>query len=196
MAVSWLTIEDLKAYCRNEIPTDEDEHFDEAIDSAVSAVGGEINRPLVVASASPSSRVFRPNRCRRLLLIDDCVAVSSIVENGATLTVSTDYALEPLNGLDARGETVPYSQVRRFSTDWYTDDDKATVSISARWGWLAIPTQLVTATKIVAKDVLMNRDVKFGIVAVTDAAVFSARSNPTVRTAVDRYHLAKAIGGR
>ena len=195
MATTWLTVEALKDYCRNELPTVDDAEFDVAIDAAVSAVAGELNRSLAVASDTPSTRVFRPKYGRRLLFIDDCVAVSSITENGSVLTVSTDYALEPLNGLDSAGEVVPYSQVRRFNTCWYTDDDKATVSISARWGWASIPAQLVTAVKIVAKDVLGNRDVKFGIVAVTDAAVFAARTNPTVRVAVDRYHLAKVIGG-
>jgi hypothetical protein len=195
VAVDWLPVEEFKDYARNEIPTADDAQIENAIDSAVDAVGGEINRSLTVAGDTATARVFRPKYGRRLLFIDDCVAVTSVTENGSLLVVSTDYVAEPLNGIDTAGHVVPYSALRRFGTSWYVDDDKATVSVLARWGWASIPPQLVTACKIVAKDVLMSRDVNFGIVAVTEAAAFSARTNPTVRVAVDRFHLAKSIGG-
>lgn len=194
MAVSWLTVEDQKAYCRNEIPTDDHPFIDEAIDAAVSALGSGCNRSFALASDTPSARVFRPNYGRRVLFIDDCVAVASVTENGSVLA-GADYAVEPLNGLDASGSTVPYVSLRRFGTSWYVDENKATVSVSARWGWAAIPPLIVTAAKVLAKDVLLNRDVSLGLVAVTEAAGIAARENLTVRMAIDKFHLAKSIGG-
>jgi hypothetical protein len=49
--------------------------------------------------------------------------------------------------------------------DAYGDD---TLSITARWGWAAIPPQVTEATKLLARDLLLARDTAFGIVQVGD----------------------------
>ena len=168
MAVDWLTVEDQLAYCRNEIPTEDHQHVEEAVDAALSAMNTGCNRRFFVAADTATARVFRPNRERRILFIDDCAAVTSVTENGSVLTVSTDYALEPLNGLSVSGQYRPYSHIRRLGQCWYTDDETATVAISAAWGWTAIPAGVVESWLILVRDITANRDVKFGLAGVTD----------------------------
>lgn len=195
MAVDWLSVEDLKAYCRDEIPTDNDEHYEDAIDAAVGLLQRDTNRVFTIAGDTATARVYRPYRDRRLLFIDDCTEITSVVENGATLTVGVGYQAEPLNGLTFSGESSPYHTLRRLSACWYTDDDKATVSVTAKWGWSSIPPLVLSATKILAKDILSTRQVSFGLVAVTESAGITARTNPIVRACVEKFHLAKAPGG-
>ena len=68
--------------------------------------------------------------------------------------------------------------------NWYGVPGAATVTVTARWGWQAIPSMIQESCKIIAKDVLMQRnsDIGFGLVAVTDAGGVGTRENWIVRS--------------
>jgi hypothetical protein len=186
MATRYLQPEAFKAWTRNEIQTDDDEWIEDAIDAATQWLDNELGRRVELATGSATSRVFVPNGTP-ILPIDDCVSVASITENGS-LVAAAAYQLEPLNGRTVAGESVPYSSVRRlYDIDWYADYGRATISISADWGWATIPALILESCKIVAKDILANRTVTFGIVAATEQAAFSARLNPTVAKTIEQY---------
>ena len=63
-----------------------------------------------------------------LLLIDDCIEVDSVSENGIALTLGTDYDVWPLNG-------TPITGLMRLN-GWWTPKYGA-VSASAKWGLFA-----------------------------------------------------------
>jgi len=188
----YLTIEQYKQWARDEITVDDD-LVSEAILGAESWIDNALARRMVVASAS-SARVYAPIPHTDVLTIDDCTTVTSVVENGATLTVSTDYQLEPFNNLSAAGETVPYSQVRRIYRNWYTDGRKATVTVTAAWGWAAIPPQVLEACKVITSDMLMNRELRGGLVAVSEVGGVGTRENRLVRDMVSRYRSVRSWG--
>lgn len=182
----YVTVAEQKRWMRNEIAIDDDQWVEDALDAAEQWIDNECGRRFEVASGTPSARVFVPNGTP-LLPIDDCVSVASITENGAALTAGA-YQLEPLNGRGVSGEPVPFNTVRRLhDIDWFSDYGRATVSISADWGFVAIPALVRESCKIVAKDILGNRDVNFGVIAVTDSMAVSARMNPTVAKTIGQY---------
>lgn len=182
----YITVEELKGWTRNEIPTDDDEWIEDALSAAEQWLDNECGRRFEVATGTPASRVFVPSGSP-LLPIDDCVSVTSVTENGATVT-SGAYQLEPLNGRGVAGEVIPYSSIRRlYDIDWCADHGRATVSISADWGWTTIPALVRESCKIIAKDLLGNRRMQFGLVAVTDVSGIAARAHPTVVKTVEQY---------
>jgi len=182
----YLTDDSYRQWTRDEISVD-DVLVGEAIKAAEQQIDNMTGRRFEVASAS-SDRSFVPYPCSRDLRIYDCTSVTSVTENGVTLTEGTHYQLEPINGLSSSGESVPYNSIRRLRSSWYTYDGEATVTVNAAWGWTAIPPQVLEACKILTQDILSNRDYRNGIVVATEAAVSAARENRTVAMMVAHYN--------
>ncbi len=202
MTTRYVSVETLKAYIRNEIPTDDDSFIEAAINAAEMIIDNACARKFVIADpAISTARSYIPSG-GNLLLIDDCVAIVSVTDNSAPLTAATDYQAEPLNNLSDAGETVPYYILRRLGYyynrwyNWYGVPGAATVTVTARWGWQAIPSMIQESCKIIAKDVLMQRnsDIGFGLVAVTDAGGVGTRENWIVRKAIDAYRHPNSVG--
>jgi hypothetical protein len=166
--------------------TADDTLIEAAINAAEMAIDNALQRRMIVASGAATERVFRPTGSD-VLYIDDCTEVTSIVENDVTLTSGTHFVLEPLNGLAATGEAWPYYRVARYGQCWYTDGPKATVAVTAKWGWAAIPYEVIESCKIVAADMLSNRDMRNGLVAITEAGGVGSRENRTVKEMVNKY---------
>jgi hypothetical protein len=165
----------------------------EALDAAHTATWNALGRRVTVAGAA-TARVFRPACGSRVLFLDDFTTLTSLVENGVTLVVNTDFVLEPLNNLSASGETVPYDRARRRSTNWFTDDVVATVTVTAAWGWAAVPPQVVEMCKLVGKAYIEGRDFALGVVALTEGGAFGARETKLVKDAIKDYRSHKTWG--
>jgi hypothetical protein len=171
----------------------DDDQLQVALDSATAGINEALDRHVALAGvAAATPRVFA-TRHSPLLFIDDCTTVTSLVDNTYALT-ATDYQLEPLNGIGRSGEYRPYSEVRRLGGYWYDSGGWANVTITATWGWAQIPAPIVAACQILAKDILANRDVSFGIAAFTEYAGIRARENPQVWARIQPYSLHVGVG--
>jgi|SRR6185503_11031399 len=195
----YLSVSELKAYVRSEISVD-DAFYEDAILAAETIIDNATARKFVVADPAVSTaRTYRPSGgC--IQLIDDAVAIVSIVDNGATLTSGTDYQAEPLNGLSDAGESVPFYALRRLGFyyshwyNWYGVPNAATITVTARWGWPAIPAQVKESCKIIAKDVFnMRNTTGFGLVGITEAGGIGTRENAIVQKTVTDYMHPRAI---
>jgi hypothetical protein len=199
-----LTTAEYKLWARNEIPTADDDAIGDAILAAQQALFNAVGRKIVVAGAA-SARVFAPGtgvtnaRVRTgtggtILWIDDCTSITSISENGVVLSPAT-YQLEPLNALSESGEALPYDRVRYLNgLTWYENYGQATVSITAAWGWPAIPPQAIEACKIATKAILDGRDIRLGVLAAVDTGAVTERQALVVRNFVSDYRSHKTWG--
>jgi hypothetical protein len=181
----YITLAEFKLWVRSEQPL-ENELYGDALAAAETTLDNALARRVAVAGAS-SERVFVPSSGSDVLWIDDCTTVTTVTENGTALTVNVDYQLEPLNGLSAAGEARPYDLIRRLDACWYSDGPKATVTVDATWGWSAIPAPIKQSCLIVGKDALEQRDVRHGIVAVTDSGAFGPRDAKFVADTIREY---------
>jgi hypothetical protein len=188
------TVADLQDFARSEIPTADTVLYTSALAAAISEIRSGTQRNLVLAGPTATARVFVPSS-RMHLRIHDAVSITSVVNKGVTLT---GFQTSPLNGVSASGEYRPIEQIDLVNGDLfeYGDDnaDEATCTITARWGWSEIPEPIRFATLILAKDILSNRDVRFGLVAVTDAAGIGARTNAEVRAAINAHRRVESWG--
>lgn len=187
------TTEVIKSYLRNEKPTEDDALYGEALNAAIRTISDACQREFVVAG-TPAARSFVPDHCSGWLYIGDCTSVTSVVENGTTLTVGTHYQLEPVRSTNWAGMTQPYNALRRLDGWWYTNGPRATVAVTAAWGWAAIPDRVVEAIKLLTKDIIDNREVSLGLVAVTEQSGISARMNPVVRSTIDAFRSVQSWG--
>jgi hypothetical protein len=196
MTTRYLTVADLKAYCRTEIPTVDDSFYDAAIQAAEAWLDQRCGRQFIVATTA-TARSYDAPYCSSQLVIHDCTAVTSIVDFGSTLSAN-QYKLYPLSQVSLTGETVPYTSVMRlgagYEIDWLMWGQPAQIVVTASWGWVAIPAMIKEACKIKAKEYLMQRDVNFGLVAVSDVGGVGSRENPVVREAVRAYSHPLSIG--
>lgn len=181
--MSNVTPSEFRAWKRTEINAAETD-VQEALDAAEWAIADTLKRNIVVAGASATARAFRaPSRGAVLLSVPDISTVTGLViVNGATTLTAGQYELEPLNGINPSGLTVPYNAIRLINGfSWYEGlYGEAAITITAKWGWASLPAPYELAVKVLAADLLESRDLRNGIVGFTDAAAVRVRDNGTV----------------
>jgi len=155
-----------------------------ALAAAHQAIYSHCGRDFAVASTS-SARTFRPEPHSRRLSINDCTTITSVVEDGATLTVNVDFVAEPLNNRDEVGRTVPYTQLARYNAYWITDDVLATVTVTAAWGWAAQPAGAIEACKMLAKDLMLARELRGDIASFGEFGAVRLRENRQIASLLE-----------
>lgn len=181
MVTPWCALDDVKerlAGVGTRVPADYDTAISGVIipgvssrlDNEIAHVRGIIASPYdVIASGTASARRYTGG-IPRLLLIDDCVELDSVTEDGQALVAGTDYDVWPLN--DA-----PITGIMRLHGGW-SRKYGAVVPI-AKWGtFTALPVDLqddavsecveVYLSARVAKNDPINQDA-FGRIIQTKA---------------------------
>lgn len=152
-----------------------------SLNAAEYAIKHHCHRDFTVAGATATVRVFRPPVYCDVLYVDDfSTDVGLVVADNAVTVADADYELEPLNGLDETGSTVPYTAIRRVAGSWYWNGNRASVSVTAKWGWVAVPADVVEACVVLAKDLAALRDARFGVAGFGEFGVVRMRENPQV----------------
>ena len=164
-----------------------------AIDSAEASINSWCGRQMVVAGATATARTYSPTHPFELA-IHDCTTVTAVTNDGVAVTAGTSgYQLEPFT-VSWTGETFPYSTLRLLAGMWVYDQGRATISVTATWGWLALPTAYTEATKILAADILDSIDLRNGVVGFTDFAAVRVRENGAVVKLLSPYKTFRGQG--
>ena len=190
--LAWLTVESYKSWANDETSAS-DTLIQEAINASGEWLNSESARNLTLVDGSTvaSARSFRPNGSS-FLNITDAAEITSVVENGTTLTEDTHFQAEPFDNLhEVTGAYRPYDRLTRLDANWYTNGPRPTVTVTAKWGWSSIPAVVVTAARVLTSDWLANRQVRLGVVGSTaDGFSIGLPENPNVKRALS------AIEGR
>jgi hypothetical protein len=194
--MAYVETQDLTDYLRSTIVAD-DVEIESALLAAESTIHSYCQRIFTVPTAA-TVRTFVPSDWQVLVVPDIANTTGLIVSNDGSTVPAASYQLEiapsvtgPI-GVD--GRTWPYSQIRLLTGSWPVESDgEAEVSITARWGWPAIPPEVTLATKLLARDFLLARDTAFGIVQVGD---FSRRiaANGVVETLLSPLRRVESYG--
>jgi hypothetical protein len=192
--MAYVEAQELTDYLRSTVVADETEH-DAARLAAESTIDSYCQRTFTVPTTATTRTFVATDVC--VVVVPDIANTTNlvVVDDGTTLSAST-YQLEISPGvtgpIGVQGRTWPYTQIRRLSGSWNVDDE-ATLSITARWGWAAVPPEVTLATKLLARDFLLARDTAFGIVQVGD---FNRRiaANGVVETLLSPLRRVEAWG--
>jgi len=180
--LAYLTVSEMKGYIRSEQGAVDDTLLTSILDAASSAIDDYCQRSFTAyASGGATARVFVPTDTV-LLPIYDATTVTAITEDGTTLA-STYWQAEPVNNRDGSGATVPFDRIRRIDGGTWGQTSgypgKASISVTATWGWVSVPPRVKEACRIVAKEIAESRDARSGLVDFGDFAARATQS-PTV----------------
>jgi hypothetical protein len=143
-------------------------------------------------ATSATARKFKPtNHC--LCHVDDFQTLTTLKtddSNTGTASVTwtaADYELEPLNGVvDGEGGW-PYWRIQAVYSRSFPCYRRATVEVTALWGWAAVPAAVTEATLIAAEEIFKLRDTPFGVGGYGDFGVIRVRDNPFTARMLSPY---------
>lgn len=113
-----------------------------------------------------------------LLDIDDIWSTSGlIIATGTTAgtypTVwqSSDYQLEPLNGI-LNAQAWPYTRIRAIASQTFPIyAGQALVQVTAKWGWASVPVAVRTAAIRQSQHIFTSRDLPLGATAFGETGI-------------------------
>jgi len=92
------------------------------------------------------------------------------------------------------GAVEPYTQVRLLGGTFSSVNGEATISVLADWGWAALPYRYVEAVKILAADIIDQKDIRNGVAGFADFGAVRVRENATVVKLLARLRRAESWG--
>lgn len=170
-APDYCTASELKAYLRI-ADTDDDAMVAVWVTTASRAVDDFCGRQFGQVSTA-EARTYRPvydsHRLRWVTQMDDVQDITALAIVDWNGNAITDYELDPPNAV-AKGR--PYQRLlarvgpagRGFwGWNYFVPSPDATVTVTAKWGWIAVPTAVKNATLIQAARLAARRDSPFGV---------------------------------
>lgn len=153
-------------------------------------------------SASASARTYRA-KSPTLCITDDFWTTTALTVKvdatdsgtyGTTLTLNTDYIVEPLNGIED-GLTVPYRKIRATSWQFSTRSTFPSVQVTAAWGWASVPDEVKEAARIQGARWFRRKDSPEGVLGGFQdfgAVRVSTRMDPDVAQLLKYYRTSEA----
>ena len=189
MANEYAQLATLKASLNIETAdTTRDALLSQALTSASRSIDQACGRRFYL-DASASARTYSPRAwsCERLLTDDIGSESALVVETGTTAawTAVTDYETAPDNAL-ARGR--PITALTRDTASWGSATTR--VRVTARWGWPAVPDDIVQATLIQAARLYRRKDSPEGVTGSSEWGVIRlSRRDPDVWALIEHYQM-------
>ena len=166
-----------------------------AITSASAWVDGWCYRSFAAAGTAVTDRDYIPTGTFQTLAIDDCVEITEVKLDDdldgtfADTLTAADFQAEPVNSTTG-GLALPFTRLRPFEDGyWPTFRGQATVRVSARYGWPAIPDAVREATIFRASALFTRRDSPLGVAGFGDMGAMrvSRFVDPDVKSLLDPY---------
>jgi len=190
---SYVLLNEFLEYGRNEILGTDDAILQAGLNAAEQMINEFCGRSFTVAGDTATARSYMvAGWGLNVLRIHDCTQVTLVTEDGATVAAA-DYQTEPLT-VSWSGMTVPIEQLRHLNGSWLWDAGRATVTVTAKWGWSETPASIKTATLIIAKDIVQQRNTSSGVAGFGEFGAVRVRMNPIAMQLLQPFRRAEAWG--
>lgn len=143
-------------------------------------------------SASP--RVYRPLHSTHVKVDDFHTPTGLIVKTDtsgdgtfATTWASTDFEQRPLNGVVSGQSGWPFYDIWSNGTRLFPTASFASVQVTARWGWAAVPGPVKQACLMLAEEIYKQKDAPFGIAGNGEYGAIRVRENPAIMRKLAPY---------
>lgn len=151
--------------------------------------------------ADVTARVFRPLD-PYLCVVDDFATTTNLVvatDAGDDQTFEqtwapADYELLPLNQIGPAGQQWAYTGLRAVSGLTFPTTKRASVQVTARWGWPSVPADIKLAAVQLAMFCFANKNAALGVAAITDIGALRARTPSIVLDLITGYERETAFG--
>ena len=169
----YATLADLKAYLKID-DSMEDSLLENIVEAASRSIDRIANRRFYL-DGSASVRLYRPADLLRVFT-DDFGSTSGLVVKTdpndvgtyqTTLTVNTDFIIEPVN---AASKSRPWNYITIVSGDSFSlpTSYRPQVEVTARWGWPSVPDDINQATMILSADLYKRKDSIGGVLGLSE----------------------------
>lgn len=153
------------------------------------------------ADANATARWFRA-LSGHLVDVDDVSTTTGLVvatddnDDGTAETtwLAADYELQPLNGV-SHGQAWPYTAILAVESRTFPRSLRAAVSVTAKWGWPAVPAEVTQAAYILGAELFKRKDAPFGVAGFGDFGVVRIRDDPRLLTLLSPFVLARTVAG-
>ena len=183
-APDYVTSADLKVYLRIGNTVD-DAQVALAVTAASRAVDKHCNRQFGQVAA-PEARTYTARwsstRCRYVVDVDDVMTITGLVVTGDAAI--TDYTLKPSNAA-LKGK--PWTRLVLNAGGNGREDG---ITVTARYGWTAVPVTVQEATLLQASRFFKRRDAPFGVAGSPELGSelrLLAKVDPDVAVALGDY---------
>jgi hypothetical protein len=197
LGADYITRAELKAYMNLE-GTTEDALVDAAISSASREIERHCHRQFNDAEAV-STRVYKAKRCDEIAVDDFWTTTGfklEIDQNGDgtwTEVASTEYQLTPLNRIRDGVEWV-YWKIEMVGSTSLPVRRRASVRVTAQWGWETLPVDVKQAVKMLASDTFQVKDARMGVAGSDQfGTIVRVRSNSLVEAKLKHFVREKVL---
>lgn len=171
--------------------TIDDAQITRALASATEEINRHCGRQFNDAE-SASARRFKPSTCARVLVDDFHTTTDLVVESstdGITWTAwsASDYELEPADGVVDGLPGWPFWKIVAVGSRAFTRDRRPTVRVTARWGWAAVPANVVEACELIASESFKMNSAPFGVAGYGEFGPIRVRMNSRAESLLKRY---------
>lgn len=169
----YITLANLKNYLKIDDSV-EDTLLESIIESASRSIDKIANRRFYL-DATATARTYRPANIMRVIT-DDIGSTSGLIlktdpdtsgNYQTTLTLGTDYIVEPTNAL-VQGYPVTYLTIVSSNAFSYAINYRPTVQVTAKWGWPTVPDDVEQATYILSADLYKRKDSIGGVLGLSE----------------------------
>lgn len=131
-----------------------------------------------------------------ICIVDDFSTTTGFVlktdgdDNGVfeTTWTTADYELRPLNGISEGISGWPYWSIHAIGTTLrFPNTKRASVQVTAQWGWATPPPAIKEAVLIAAEEIWKVKDAPFGVAGFGDFGSIRVRENPKVMALLNPY---------
>lgn len=184
--------------------SDNDPNIADAIASAERDVNSFCGRRFD-ADAAATARTFAPTNTALAIVNDFWDTATLVVKTDedsdgvfeTTWTTSTDFELEPSNGIGPNGESGwPYWRIAAVGSKCFRLATRRTLQVTAKWGWAAVPADVEQACRVLAAGTYKRKDAPFGVAGYgVDGLLVRVREDPKVEELLHIYRRADARRG-
>jgi len=169
----YITLANLKTYLKIDDSV-EDTLLEGIIESASRSIDRIANRRFYLDS-TVSARTYRPVGNIRVIVDDFGTTTGLILKTNPdssgtyqkTLTLNTDYIVEPMTAL-AKGRPLNYLTIVGGTALSLPVNYRPQVEVTAKWGWPSVPDDIEQATYILSADLYKRKDSIGGVLGLSE----------------------------
>lgn len=192
MPTTYATLTDVKAALRITDSVD-DTLLTSLITTASRRIDNRCGRRFY-ADAAATARTYTAQQTDTVMTDDISTTTSLVVkvdDDGdgtfeTTLTVGTDYQLEPLNAL---ARSLPINLLRGTGRGFPRSSvGQALVEVTAKWGWPSVPEPIAEATRLLVMRQFRRFDSPLGVAGFGDLGAIMVRNlDPDIEALIGPY---------
>lgn len=192
LGTDYATLAELKAYA-NATKDTYDDLLTDALSAASRGIETICHRQFNDAG-SATARVYRPLHSTLVEVDDFHTLIGLVVKTSTagdnvfdTTWTAAEYEPRPLNGIIGGQPGWPYNQLWGDGTRLFPAAKRASVEVTARWGWAAVPLPVKQACLMVATEIYKSKDAPFGVAGNGTFGEIRVRENPLVMRKLSPY---------